>query len=512
MTIKEMEERSGLQRSNIRFYERSGLLNPQIQSNKYREYSQNDLDELMRIKLLRGLGVSVEQIKQLQSGKLRLADVMENRICETETEAEDARYTSNLCRIILKDSVSYDDLDGVMYLNYIPREETYLKPPEIGNETVGVIKMTAKRIFARLFDMTVYNAIWVFVFEIININRYKLPDLSYIRLSKWFYFRSSIINREMTEFALVFLTMLIIEPLLLHFFGATLGKWIFGLRVKSRNGTKLDYIASLKRTFGVIFYGYGLGIIPIVTLACILRCVFYLFKAQSMEWDLTLWSEVSPRKTNIYNGIVFVAVLAIINIVPNVILTAKCTPPNRGELTVAEFAENFNYLSEVKYKEFFAKNDVTPMNEFGAWTAGSRYPLGRISWLQMPGEFYDITMPYKMEPHCSYIVGDEGEITKVEFNAILSGEISSSVYNFKELILTMVQAYVNTDEEMSPFSSESRRIERLIRSVEPFDSFIFTVNDTLIIFEVEYSGYTQSDNYLDANFFKCKLIMEREVK
>ena len=53
MTIKEMETRSGLTRANIRFYEAEGLLTPQRRPNGYRDYSEEDLAELQRIKLLR---------------------------------------------------------------------------------------------------------------------------------------------------------------------------------------------------------------------------------------------------------------------------------------------------------------------------------------------------------------------------------------------------------------------------------------------------------------------------
>ena len=43
MTIKEMEERSGLARANIRFYEAEGLFAPERKPNGYRDYSGEDL-------------------------------------------------------------------------------------------------------------------------------------------------------------------------------------------------------------------------------------------------------------------------------------------------------------------------------------------------------------------------------------------------------------------------------------------------------------------------------------
>lgn len=53
MTIKEIEALSQMTRANIRFYEAEGLLKPQRSSNGYRDYSQEDLQVLQKIKLLR---------------------------------------------------------------------------------------------------------------------------------------------------------------------------------------------------------------------------------------------------------------------------------------------------------------------------------------------------------------------------------------------------------------------------------------------------------------------------
>ena len=61
MNIKEIEERSGLTRANIRYYEQEGLLAPARRENKYRDYSEEDLETLLRIALLRNLGFSLDE-------------------------------------------------------------------------------------------------------------------------------------------------------------------------------------------------------------------------------------------------------------------------------------------------------------------------------------------------------------------------------------------------------------------------------------------------------------------
>ena len=42
MTIKEIELRSGMDRANIRFYEKEGLLSPRYLDNGYRDYTEDD--------------------------------------------------------------------------------------------------------------------------------------------------------------------------------------------------------------------------------------------------------------------------------------------------------------------------------------------------------------------------------------------------------------------------------------------------------------------------------------
>ena len=53
-----MEEKSGLSRANIRYYEQEGLLAPTRLDNGYRDYSDADLVALQKVQLLRQLGLT----------------------------------------------------------------------------------------------------------------------------------------------------------------------------------------------------------------------------------------------------------------------------------------------------------------------------------------------------------------------------------------------------------------------------------------------------------------------
>ena len=75
MTIKEIENLSGMTRANIRFYETEGLLRPARNSNGYRNYSEEDLNTLQKIRLLRTLHLSLEDIRSVSLGQNTLTEV-----------------------------------------------------------------------------------------------------------------------------------------------------------------------------------------------------------------------------------------------------------------------------------------------------------------------------------------------------------------------------------------------------------------------------------------------------
>ena len=80
MTIKDVEKRTGLSRSNIRFYEKEKLIEPsRNESNGYRDYSENDVENIKKIAYLRTLGISIEDIRNIISEKATLKDTLEKQ-------------------------------------------------------------------------------------------------------------------------------------------------------------------------------------------------------------------------------------------------------------------------------------------------------------------------------------------------------------------------------------------------------------------------------------------------
>lgn len=85
MTIKEVEERTGLARSNIRFYEKEKLIHPsRNEQNGYRDYSERDVEDLKKIAYLRTLGISIEDIRNVIREKVSLPEILERYVNELE--------------------------------------------------------------------------------------------------------------------------------------------------------------------------------------------------------------------------------------------------------------------------------------------------------------------------------------------------------------------------------------------------------------------------------------------
>lgn len=81
MNIKEAEEETGITRQNIRFYEKKGLIRPKRnQENDYRQYSEEDIQKLKTIKMLRKLDFPVEDIREVMEGNVDFLQAVRNHL------------------------------------------------------------------------------------------------------------------------------------------------------------------------------------------------------------------------------------------------------------------------------------------------------------------------------------------------------------------------------------------------------------------------------------------------
>ncbi len=113
MKINEVEALVGITKKNIRFYEEQGLLSPRRNSeNGYRDYGQEEVDTLRQIKLLRKLGVPLEEIRRMQAGRITVADGMRRHLVTLEREQRSLEQSMELCRCLKNREERLAELDA----------------------------------------------------------------------------------------------------------------------------------------------------------------------------------------------------------------------------------------------------------------------------------------------------------------------------------------------------------------------------------------------------------------
>ncbi|MCI9057610.1 MAG: MerR family transcriptional regulator [Oscillospiraceae bacterium] len=113
MRINEVEALVGITKKNIRFYEEKGLLSPRRSTeNGYRDYGEAEVETLRRIKLLRKLGVPIEEIRRMQEGTQTVGDGMRRHLVTLEREKRNLQEASRLCELLRDREVPLSELDA----------------------------------------------------------------------------------------------------------------------------------------------------------------------------------------------------------------------------------------------------------------------------------------------------------------------------------------------------------------------------------------------------------------
>lgn len=123
MKIGEAAKETGLSVSNIRFYEKKGLLSPKRrEESQYREYGPEDVRRLKEIVLLRKMGLPVESIYLLYEGKVGLNGLMRRQQETLQEQMETLEGALKLCRL-LEHEETIETVDVDSWLNYVHEEE-----------------------------------------------------------------------------------------------------------------------------------------------------------------------------------------------------------------------------------------------------------------------------------------------------------------------------------------------------------------------------------------------------
>ena len=328
MTIKDIEERSGLPRANIRYYEGEGLLSPTRSPNGYRDYSEDDLATLMKVKLLRELGCSLEEIAALQREEAALDHVLERRLAALEGEAVSLERAKVICAKLRADGATYATLDPE---RYIPQD----LPPIIPWEPIPASppRYPWRRFFARSLDFMLVNTlVWFF--------RALLLNFSLLRPTEPI--------EKLLLPALSLLIVVIVEPLMLHRWGTTPGKWAFRLRLVQENGAPLDRVDAFGRTLNVLLVGCGLTI-PLVSLVTSILAFRREVKDIPQPWAVEgeVFEDAKPGKDfHAARSVGLYALAVVLAVGLLVCAEAKVARlPYPQPTTYEEFAANYNKIA-----------------------------------------------------------------------------------------------------------------------------------------------------------------------
>lgn len=124
MRINEVEQLVDISKKNIRFYEEQGLLSPaRNEVNRYREYSEEDVAMLKKIKLLRKLDVPISEIRRMQSEQLPLEDCLKRHIITLDRKEKSITEMKALCNEMIQQDEQFFQMDANVYLQRMEQME-----------------------------------------------------------------------------------------------------------------------------------------------------------------------------------------------------------------------------------------------------------------------------------------------------------------------------------------------------------------------------------------------------
>ncbi len=322
MTIKEIESASGLDRANIRFYEKEGLVSPVRLDNGYRSYSTDDLEVLKRIKLLRSLGMPVAEIRALADGALDLPSALARQLKQLRDTQKATEDAIRICERIREDRPSFASLDADKYSAEQPTAAAY----PTHDDRLAYPFYPWRRFFARGLDHLLCTLVLMWIIGYVL-------DINLVQNSS---------TLAMLRGIIAGLLLLLFEPICLAAFGYTPGKAIFGLTLTSLDGGRLSFSQAFQRTRHVLFSGEAFYL-PFLSLWRNWKSYERLEDSERMPWDSEL--SYTIRDTRPYRAALLVGAHALSFALLIVLLIGQMLPPMRGPLTRDQYIVNYDYYS-----------------------------------------------------------------------------------------------------------------------------------------------------------------------
>ena len=158
MKIGEAAAITGLTAGNIRFYEKEHLISPQkSDANGYRDYSEAEVEQLRRIKLLRMIGVPVKEIRECLETDGSLVSALENVISEQRKKIKEAKDSITMAEYLLARGCDLDHLPEELLMSVAEGYSAYYSQIDLidENNTRRIKKYKAGKIGIIIFALII---------------------------------------------------------------------------------------------------------------------------------------------------------------------------------------------------------------------------------------------------------------------------------------------------------------------------------------------------------------------
>ena len=448
MNISQLEAALDLSRASIRFYEKEGLLSPERLANGYRDYSQEDLETLRRVKLLRALGLPLEDIRALQTGALDLPAALRAQEARLRREQRQREAALALCRELEGTGVGYRELEAGPYLEELSHlEDQGVRLQAPAADSLPYAAYPWRRFFARYLDRNLLSLLFL---AVLSLGLRRRPGEGLL----W----------DLFEIYLIWGVQFLVEPLLLSTWGTTPGKWIFGLQVRSADGRKLTFGEAQSRLWELFRYGEGCGI-PFYSLYRNYKSFRACADGEVLPWDQGRELSYSLRDTRPWRGAAWLGAVGL-DLGLALLLAVHITiPPVRHPLTVAEFARNYN--DAVRQYEL----GTLRLDEKGQWAV----PEGTAS------------LGREAPPSFHYTTAGDGTLTGLSFTCHTAPEFFGDGTWEEQTAALLAMLAAQPEAGLFNWTGLLEEIDRGMG--RPFQDYTFTVAGLTVTNAADYSGY-----------------------
>lgn len=405
-----------------------------------------------------------------------LETVLQSHMERLTLQRQELAQAQTVCQKLQDDHASYETLDAVYYLNLL---ENPITENPLEGDTLPKEFAPWRRLLARVLDMALYGMLITLVAMLgfgLNVNNAG---------TGW----------NMLKTVLSVGVLFAVEPLLLKYWGTTVGKWVLGLSVTHEEGGRLTWKQGCDRLIGVCTYGQG-WYIPLVDWWRNYASYRTYEKGEPLEWEEESRLMVKPWDSRRVLG--YLGIQGVIIGVTALAASTVGVPGGDGNMTVAQFAENYNEMSA-----YYDVGTGYTMDAFGVLQKDPVAPgTVVVDW-----GVSDVLPVFTYEE-------ENGYLTSVGFEAVVDTDMI--VMGYVDARILAVLAFAGPQDGGSLLNRDvTDAIERLADS--PFATVDeFTLRGVTIRSEIDYEGYYHANgSYLaqaieDTQEQWCRMVFTME--